>query len=193
MRAEVDRSAPAVDDAASGGHRGANVTEPVVDPRIDRFADLVVRVGANVQPNQDVFLLTGVDDLRFARAVVDKSYAAGARRVIIEYDDPVARRSAIVHKAADGLRTNYRWEVGRYEEITEVEGALIALDDVPDRELFEGLDPELLAARRTDVSRAVGNAIGSGRVAWTAAVVPTESWARTVFGEPDVERLWEAV
>ena len=193
MRAEVDRCAPAVDDAAPGGTEERDVTEPVVDPRIDRFADLVVRIGANVQPDQDVFLLAGVDDLRFARAVVDKAYAAGARRVILEYDDPVARRSAIVHKAADGLRTNYRWEVGRYEEITEVEGALIALDDVPDRELFEGLDPELLAARRTDVSRAVGNAIGSGRVAWTAAVVPTESWARAVFGEPDVERLWEAV
>src|SRR6187397_63243 len=123
-----------------GGTQERDVTEAVVDPRIDRFADLVVRVGANVQPNQDVFLLTGVDDLRFARAVVDKAYAAGARRVIIEYDDPVSRRSAIVHKAADGLRTNYRWEVGRYEEITEVEGALIALDDVPDRDFFEGLD-----------------------------------------------------
>jgi aminopeptidase len=169
------------------------VTEPVVDPRIDRFADLVVRIGANVQPDQDVFLLAGVDDLRFARAVVDKAYAAGARRVVLEYDDPVARRSAIVHKAADGLRTAYRWEVAQYEEITEIEGALISLDDVPERELFDGLDPELLAARRTDLSRAVGNAIGSGRVAWTAAVVPTESWARTVFGEPDVDRLWDAV
>ena len=85
----------------------------------------MVGIGANVQPDQDVFLLAGVDDLRFARAIINKAYAAGARRVILEYDDPVARRSAIVHKAAGGLRSNYRWEVGRYEEITEVEGALI--------------------------------------------------------------------
>ena len=91
------------------------MTEPVMDPRIDRFADLVVRVGANVQPDQDVFLVAGLDDLRFARAVVDKAYAAGARRVALEYDDPVARRSAIVHKAADGLRSAYRWEVAQYE------------------------------------------------------------------------------
>ena len=130
---------------------------------------------------------------RFARAVVDKAYAAGARRVIVDYDDPVTRRSAIVHRAADGMRSNYRWEVARYEEIAELGAALISLDDVPEPTFFDGLDPELLAARRTDVSRAVGNAIGSGRVAWTAAVVPTESWARAVFGEPDLERLWEAV
>ena len=113
--------------AALGGHtEERDVTQPVVDPRIDRFADLVVRIGANVQPDQDVFLLAGVDDLRFARAVVDKAYAAGARRVVLEYDDPVARRSAIVHKAADGLRSAYRWEVAQYDEIAEIEGALIA-------------------------------------------------------------------
>jgi aminopeptidase len=28
---------------------------------------------------------------------------------------------------------------------------------------------------------------------WTIVAFPTEGWAQTVFGEPDVERLWEAV
>ena len=28
---------------------------------------------------------------------------------------------------------------------------------------------------------------------WTIVAYPNEGWARTVFGEPDVERLWEAV
>src|SRR6202140_482258 len=28
---------------------------------------------------------------------------------------------------------------------------------------------------------------------WTIVAYPNEGWATTVFGEPDVERLWEAV
>jgi aminopeptidase len=30
-------------------------------------------------------------------------------------------------------------------------------------------------------------------VNWTIVAYPNEGWARTVFGEPDVERLWQAV
>ena len=30
-------------------------------------------------------------------------------------------------------------------------------------------------------------------VNWCVAACPNEGWARTIFGEPDVERLWELV
>jgi aminopeptidase len=32
-----------------------------------------------------------------------------------------------------------------------------------------------------------------GRCNWSIVAYPTEGWAQTVFGEPDVERLWRAV
>ena len=31
------------------------------------------------------------------------------------------------------------------------------------------------------------------RVSWSIAGCPTEGWARRVFGEPDVDRLWKAI
>jgi aminopeptidase len=44
---------------------------------------------------------------------------------------------------------------------------------------------EVTAARR---------ALAAGqRIAWSIASYPTEGWARQVFGEPDVDRLWEAI
>jgi aminopeptidase len=30
-------------------------------------------------------------------------------------------------------------------------------------------------------------------VSWTIVACPNEGWAETVFGEPDVDRLWDAV
>ena len=35
--------------------------------------------------------------------------------------------------------------------------------------------------------------MGDGRIAWTIVGYPNAGWAQMVFGEPDVERLWEAV
>ena len=46
--------------------------------RLDRFAELVVRVGANVQPGSGVLLGTDIAHLEIARAVVEHAYAAGA-------------------------------------------------------------------------------------------------------------------
>jgi aminopeptidase len=168
---------------------------PVADlgTRIDRFADLVVRVGVDVQPGQDVALVAGVEDVRIARAVVEKAYAAGARRVLVEFTDPHLRRSAIVHGAGEALRSVYRWELAQVAELRELGAASIVLAGVPEPGLFDGLDPELVAARQAELNRAWMDAIAGGRMPWTAAVVPTASWAQQVFGTPDVDRLWDAV
>ena len=50
--------------------------------RLDRFADLVVRVGANVKPGSGVLLRTDIAHREIARAVVERAYAAGARWVL---------------------------------------------------------------------------------------------------------------
>lgn len=164
-----------------------------LDTRIERFADLVVRIGVDVQPGQDVIVEAMVEDPRIARAVVDKAYAAGARRVQLDYGDPHARRSAIVHGAKEGLTTAYGWEFAQVAEWRERHAAAIFLSGVPEPGLFDGLDPELVTAMRVDLNDAWLEATTGGIVPWTAAVVPTPSWARMVFGNPDVGPLWDAV
>ena len=169
------------------------VAPPVTrDARIDRFAELVVRVGANVQPGQDVSILADIEDPGMARAVVDKAYAVGARRVVVDYSDQHLRRSAIIHGATEALRSHYRWEMEQVAEYLERGVAAIQLGGVSDPRLFEGLDPELSAARPVELVNAWLDAT-SGKLPWTLAVSPTPTWARAVFGEPDLDRLWDAV
>lgn len=87
-----------------------------------------------------------VEDLPIARAVVDKAYAAGARRVVVDYTDPHLRRSAIVHRAGEALRSVYRWELAQVAELRELGAASIVLPGVPEPGLFDGRDPEPRAA-----------------------------------------------
>ena len=65
------------------------------DERLDRFADLVVRVGANVQPGQEVVLLYLVEHTLIARAVTRAALRAGALRVHPVISDLHLRKAAI--------------------------------------------------------------------------------------------------
>lgn len=69
---------------------------PVVPARaelLDRYAELIVRIGANVQPGQDVLLSSLVEHAPIVRAVAEHAYLAGARRVLLWYDDLVVERA----------------------------------------------------------------------------------------------------
>lgn len=161
--------------------------------RLARYADLVVRVGANVQPGQDVDISADVSHVPIARAVAERAYVAGARRVVLDYTDQHLRRSAVLHAPEEGLRTPYRYEVERLKELGERRAALILLTGNPEPHLLDGLDAARVAARRPELDEAMIAAIFGGDVPWTIVPAPNPGWAAQVFGEPDVERLWEAV
>ena len=49
-----------------------------------RYAELAVRVGANVQKGQTVFVTTQIEHAPLARAITRAAYGAGARYVDVE-------------------------------------------------------------------------------------------------------------
>ena len=51
----------------------------------------------------------------------------------------------------------------------------------------------LANSRRAEASALNLKLVTEGLVNWTIVGCPTEGWAKAVFGEPDVERLWDAV
>jgi aminopeptidase len=161
--------------------------------RLQRYADLVVRVGANVQPNQDVHIAGLVEHAPIARAIAERAYVAGARRVAVAYEDVHVRRSTVLHAPEDALRPAYRYEIERLHELRDRGAAFIILTGTPDPHVLDGLDPNRLAARGKELGEATLEVIASGGLVWTIVAAPNEGWARQVFGEPDVERLWDAV
>ncbi|MGB8379873.1 MAG: aminopeptidase [Dermatophilaceae bacterium] len=68
-----------------------------------RYAQLIVGLGANVQPRQRVIIACQIEHADMARAVADAAYRAGASRVSVEYDDPHVQRFAVEHAPADAL------------------------------------------------------------------------------------------
>jgi len=61
--------------------------------RLQRLAELAVRVGANVQPGQLVVVAGNVENAPLMREIARASFRAGARRVEAGYRDMHFRRA----------------------------------------------------------------------------------------------------
>ena len=160
--------------------------------RIKRFAEVVVRAGVNLQPGQGVILNTDVAHLEIARAVVEAAYAAGAAWVEPLWRDGPMHRSAVDHADLEDLRRPRPWALQRIREWSEQGAASITLLGDPDPHVLVGADPVKAAAFPVEEARARREAV-LGRLRWTAVGAPNPGWATQVFGEPDVDRLWDAV
>ena len=164
------------------------------DERLDRFADLVVRVGANVQPGQDVVLIYLVEHTPIARAVVRAALRAGAPRVHPFISDLHLRKAAIECGPEAELGRTPEYLLEWIRTWGDTRPALISLTGDPEPTLFDGLDPELVAkAEARDVRMIYLPLVMARKLNWVIVPAPNPGWAEAVLGEPDVERLWDAV
>lgn len=164
------------------------------DTRLKRYADLAVRVGVNLQPGQELLIQGWVEHAPLVRALADAAYEAGARYVHAHYIDQHVRRSMIRHADDDLLTWTPPYLLKRLEDLAAGRGATISLTGDPEPHLLADLDPRRTGkARMLELSELTLRYLGERALSWSIVAFPNEGWARSVFGEPDVERLWDAV
>ena len=160
-----------------------------------RYAELVVRIGANVQPGQTVIVLAAPEHAPLVRAILAASWAAGAADAQTVYIDEVESMLRVEHAADEVLDSAPVGRQKTFEWMLDAQPVEIYLDGPIFPERWEELD----GARAARVHRPRSSApirrrlINEGRMAWTYVGVPTPAWAASVFGEPDVARLEGAV
>ena len=121
------------------------------------------------------------------------AYAAGAAWVEVEWSDGPIRHSRLTHASIDTLTRTRPWAIQRAREWAAERGVAISLVGDPDPHLFDDVDPAKAAAFPVEEAKAYQEAILVQQLRWTVVAAPNPGWATEVFGEPDVERLWEAV
>jgi aminopeptidase len=170
------------------------VAAPGLDERIERYAEIAVRVGANVQRGQIVFVLALVEHVPLARAFARAAYRAGARYVDVYYVDNHVKRALVELGPDDALDYTPRWLAEKWKAKGAERGAVLATTGDPEPDLMADLDGERVGrARMKELSEIWMHHMHAGLVNWTGLAFPNEGWARQIFGDPDVERLWEAV
>jgi aminopeptidase len=167
----------------------------VSDSLIDRYARLLVEVALDLREGQPLAIEGQVEHADLVRAVARAGYEAGAPWVDVFYGDQVLRKALVDSPLPESaLGRTPEWLIERSKELADAQGANVAIVGQPNPALFNGADGKRVAATQmlplTEVRR---EHAAQGKVAWTIGACPSPGWAEQVFGEPDVERLWQAV
>jgi aminopeptidase len=164
------------------------------EERLRRHAELAVRVGANVQAGQPVGVRAFVEQVEVARAIAREAYRAGASTVVVQYSDRHVRRAAIELGPEEELGKTPEHILAWIRRLPDEQWAFIMLGGDPSPTLLADLDPERVArSEPLDFRRAWIPHVVERTVNWTIVSAPSEGWAESVFGEPDLDRLWQAV
>ena len=173
---------------------------PAVDPvKLDRLAEVAVKVGLRLEPAQDLFLTAPVAALPLARRIAEHAYRAGAGLVtpILSDEEMTLARFRFAPDASFDRAPGWLYQ-----------GAAKAFAANTARLAIVGEDPMLLAnedpARAARANKANSIAyrpalekITGFDINWTIVAFPTLSWAKRVFpGQEDaaaIAKLAEAI
>ena len=162
--------------------------------RLDRYAELAIRVGANLEEGQIVAIGGALEHAELARALARAAYENGARYVEVSYYDQHVRRALIELGPEETLTWTPPYLLTRAEELGREHAAKIFITGDPEPDLLSDLDPARVGrARMVELSKLSMHQTVQRLHNWTIVAWPNEGWATKVFGEPDVERLWDAV
>ena len=162
--------------------------------RVDRYAELIVQVGANVQPGQLVEVIARIEHAHVARAVARAAYRAGASYVDVGYSDQHVRRALIEQAADDVLSWTPPWLLERAKHFGEENAAIVALTGDAEPELLADLPGDRVGkARMKELGEELTRQTNERLNNWVVTGVPNAGWATQLFGKPDVDALWELV
>ncbi|HET7467433.1 MAG TPA: aminopeptidase [Candidatus Dormibacteraeota bacterium] len=162
--------------------------------RLERYADITLKVGVNLQPGQALMISADVAHAPLARAMADRAWRAGAGSVFAFYRDAELRKPLIDLAPDAALTLSPPGGVRMIDELVEQKAGFVQIAGDPAPELLAHSDPARSGrAVPVDYVRRWGRSIGHRELAWTLVGCPVEGWAKQVYGEPDVERLWQAV
>ena len=138
-----------------------------------RYAELAVRVGANVQPGQLVDVVARVEHASVARAVAREAYKAGAAYVDVYYSDQHIRRALIENVADELLSWTPPWLLSRAKEIGRERAAIVSLTGEAEPDLLADLPGDRVGrARMLELAEESNRQVNEQLNNWTVVGVP---------------------
>lgn len=170
----------------------------ITDSLLQKYAELIVRTGANVQPGQVVQLAVSVEQHEFAALMIEECYKAGAKKVNVDWLFDAQSRLNYLYADQEVLSQVLPWEEAKMKQMVEdLPCRIFIASDDPDA--MNGIDPQKLSAvaqSRSKVMKPYRNAI-DGKHQWVIAAYPSVKWAKKCFpalsDDQAVDKLWEAI
>lgn len=162
--------------------------------KLQQYAELLVKVGMNVQPKQPVFIRSSVETLELTHLIVEEAYHCGASDVRVVYSDPTLKRLKFENESVEHFANH---EIKSYDVEARMDyvkrGAanLALISEGPD--LMDGIDSQKLQAFQQQNARAFKGymeSVQKNQFPWVVAAFPSKAWAKRVYPELSVEEAY---
>ncbi|GMX64750.1 aminopeptidase [Paenibacillus elgii] len=167
--------------------------------KMEKYATLAVRVGANVQQGQTVVVMAPVAAAELARLVAVKAYEAGAKNVMVEWNDEELTRIKYKMAPMEAFHEYPMWKAQGLQELAENDAAFIQFYG-PNPDLLKDVDPERVSTANKTASTALKgyrSQLMAHRASWTLMAYATPEWALKIFPdlspEAALDALWERI
>ena len=166
--------------------------------QLQKYAQLLARVGLNVQKGQTVFVEAALDQPEFVTMVVEECYKAGASEVYVDWShQPVAKINSN-YRTLESLSNLAPWAKAKWEFKAQNYSCRLWIES-EDPDGMKGADQEKLSKAR----QAMYPQIKPFRMAlenkhqWCIAAVPGKAWAKKVFPnlpeDEAMEAMWKVI
>lgn len=167
--------------------------------QMQNFAELAVRVGANMQKGQEVVIRCDVQCADFAHLIAEKAYRFGAKYVRIQWRDEALERINMLNASKEALSDIPDFLVAESKHYIERKVCLISIS-AGNPNIMKGCDPDKMQAASLasmQANKEFRAATMSNLLRWTIVSIPTKAWAAQVFPNDDpeqaVNKMWDAI
>jgi aminopeptidase len=169
------------------------------DEKLDRLAEVAVRVGLNLRAGQEMLLTAPTEALPLVRRITEHAYRAGALLVTTFYSDDPCVLARYEHAPDASFDYSPAWLQDAIATAFKNGAARMAIAG-GNPALLAGQDPAKVSRANIAASKAAKPAmelITRHQINWTIVAAATPEWARLVFPNEPVEqavaKLWEAI
>ena len=169
------------------------------DARLDRLAEVAVRVGLGLAPGQELVLTAPLDAVPLVRRITAHAYKAGASMVTTLLADEAATLARFEHAPAEAFDYAPAWLFEGMATAYRNGAARLAIGGA-NPALLAGQDPDKVARANKAQSVAYRPAlelITGFAINWSIVCYATPAWAQMMFPDESedraVARLWDAI
>lgn len=176
------------------------MTLPNFDENLRKYAELIAKVGVNVEKNHTVVLQINIDQAELARYIVEEAYKLGAAEVIVKWGDDFVSKQFLANAAEDRLSQLPQYRIDETEDWIEKGASRIAVVS-SDPDAYAGVPSERIATYQEAAGKgmaALRKASQANKISWTVVAAAGAGWAAKVFpelatSEEQVDALWDQI
>lgn len=170
-----------------------------MERQIDKYVELVIQKGINIQKGQILVISSPVEVYDFTKKLVKQAYELGASEVVVHWNDEVVGKYKYVYGAEDIFDTFPEWQKESMEYYRKKGAAFLSVY-ATDPDILKEVDKTRVArfqkAKSLALKEYYENVMGNSNQ-WCVISVPTQAWAKRVFPELSIEvaisEMWKLI